>query len=430
MHNNTRHLLPAAALASVAMLAVSACTSAGTTGGTSTGPSGPAASNVTLNTLFLDSSAYTPCVKDYIAKFTQQTGIKVNIQSEGYPTYHDKLLTTLSSGSDTYDLIMTAYQWTGEFSPFMVPLTDRIAGDSDTLGGILPAATSMYVFDDQQYAIPFTAQAETLFYRTDLFQQAGLKPPTTWDEFTTIEKFFQNNPDFPGVYGASVKAATQHDQTQFDNRYYGLGGKQIGEPGSSLDVDRTSKALAQLKDDTTVYSPAGALAATYTEVGAQLANGTVAMAELMPTTILGVINKEGDSNKVYGKIGATVVPGGHGEAGGWGLGVTTTSKAPDAAYELAKFLTSKDADLGCYVNYGKPAVQQATYDDPQVKSAWYTQGILDALSGSMGKARGATASQINSMMDETISRYLAGQDGDADHAAQDIAGQYASLINQ
>ncbi len=426
MNRNTRHAPSAVAAASVALLALGACSSGGTSGGPATASSG--AQDITLNTLFLETSVYTQCVKDYVAKFMQETGIKVNIQSEGYSTYHDKLLTTLSGGSDTYDLIMIAYQWTGEFSPFMIPITDRVAGDSGALGGVLPAATGMYVFDDQQYAIPFTAQAETLFYRTDLFQQAGLEPPTTWEEFTQDAKFFTDNPDFPGVYGTSVKAATQHDQTQFDNRYYGLGGKQIGEPGSSLDVDLTAKALSQLKDDATLYSPAGALAATFAETAAQFAGGTVAMAELMPTTVLGLVNTEGDNNKVFGKVGAAVVPGGHGEAGGWGLGVTSTSKAPDAAYQLAKYLTSKDADLGCYLDNGKPAVQQATYDDPKVKSAWQTQGIVDALSGSMGKARGATAAQINGMMDETISRFLAGQDGDAQHAAQDIADQYTSLL--
>lgn len=413
------------ALAAIA-LTTAAVALSGCGGGDSAGSSGDG--DVTLNALFLDTDVYTPCVTDYVQRFTDETGIEVNVQSEGFQGYHDKLLTTLSSGSDTYDLTMIAYQWTGEFSPFMVPITDRVGEDEDVLGGILPASTDTYVFEDQQYAIPFTAQAETLFYRTDLFEQAGLQPPTTWQEFTDTADFFTDNPDFPGVYGTSVKAAPSHAQTMFDNRYYGFGGEALGEPGSEMDVDAAAQALQQLKDDVELHSPAGALAATFAEVAAQFSGGTVAMAELMPTTVLGLVNDEGDSNKVLGNVGATVIPGGHSEAGGWGLSVTQTSQQQDAAYELARFLTTEEADLACYTEYGKPAVQQATYDDPDVQSAWQTQGILDALSSSLGKARGATAAQINGMMDDTVSRFLAGQAGTADEAAQELADQYRDLV--
>lgn len=425
MNRHTRRILIPVAVLTSGLLALSACGSGGSGGGSSGGSGGE-----TINALFLDTDVYTPCVTEYVEKFTEETGIAVNVQTEGYPNFHDKLATTMSAGSDTYDLVMIAYQWTGEFSPFLIPLTDRVAEDSDMLGDILPAATETYIFEDEQYGIPFTAQAETLFYRTDLFEDAGLEPPTTWEEFTEIADFFTDNPDYPGVYGTSVKAAVQHAQSMFNNRYYGLGGEPLGEPGSTLDVDLVAEALTQLQSDTLDYSPPGSLAATFAETSAQFTNGTVAMAEFMPTTILGLVNTEGDSNQVYGHVGAATVPGGHGEAGGWGLSVTTTSTIPDAAYDLAVYLTSEPADLGCYLDHGKPAVQQATYDDPDVMSAWQTEGILEALSGSIGKARGTTASQINGGMDETISRFLAGQEGTAQEAAQVIADDYADLVNQ
>lgn len=428
MNRHVRRTSPLVATGAVGLLALTACGSGDGSGGQSTGTSD--GSDITLNALFLDTDVYNPCVADYVERFTTETGIQVQVESEGYATYHDKILTTLSAGSDTYDLIMVAYQWSGEFSPFLVPITDRVAEDEDVLGGILDAATETYVYQGEQYGIPFTAQAETLFYRTDLFADAGLEPPTSWEEFTETADFFTDNPDYPGVYGTSVKAATQHAQTQLLNRYYGMGGEAIGDPGSSLDIDILADALEQLKQDAVEFSPAGALAAGFAESSAQFAAGTVAMAELMPTTILGLVNTEGDSNEVYGNVGATVVPGGHGETGGWGLGVTTSSQEQDAAYQLAAYLTSEEADLGCFLDYGKPAVQEATYEDPDVMSNWQTQGILAALSGSMGKARGETASRINSMMDETTSRFLAGQAGDAQDAARDIADQYASLVGQ
>lgn len=411
-------LLKAATITTASVLLASCATS---------GSSGSSGAGGTLNAVFLDTAVYNPCVAKYTQEFTKETGIKVKTVSEGFATFHDKLLTTLSSGSKAYDLAMIAYQWTGEFSPFLVPITDKVKADNADLGGILPASTATYVYNDKQYAIPFTAQAESLFYRTDLFKKAGLTPPKTWADYEKTAAFFTKNPKFPGIYGTSVKGATSHAQTMFDNRYYGLGGAALGVKGSTLNVDAAAAALEQLKTDEEKYSPPGAKTATFAEVSAQFAAGQVAMAELMPTTVLGLVNAKGGNNKVLGKVGVTTVPGGHGEAGGWGLAVTKVSKQQDAAYKYAKFLTTPKADLGCYTDFGKPAVQAATYTDPKVKSAWQTEGVQAAVASSIGKARGETAARINGMMDDTVSRFTAGQAGTARQAAEELAKSYADL---
>jgi multiple sugar transport system substrate-binding protein len=39
-------------------------------------------------------------------------------------------------------------------------------------------------FEDSMYGLPFDGESTALFYRTDLFEEAGIDaPPTTWDEF-------------------------------------------------------------------------------------------------------------------------------------------------------------------------------------------------------------------------------------------------------
>jgi multiple sugar transport system substrate-binding protein len=44
-------------------------------------------------------------------------------------------------------------------------------------------------FEDSMYALPIDGESTALFYRTDLFEEAGIEaPPTTWDEFEETAK--------------------------------------------------------------------------------------------------------------------------------------------------------------------------------------------------------------------------------------------------
>lgn len=380
-----------------------------------------------ITALILSSAAYDPCSEQYAEAFEEETGIAVNLISEGFPTYRDKLLTTLSSGTDTYDVAMLAYQWTGEFAApgFIEPLDDAVSARQDQVSGIISSANDLYTWDDQLWAIPFAAQAETLFYRTDLFEQAGFEPPTTWDEFNEIVEFFTDNPDYPGINGTSVKAATQHSATDFANRYYGLGGAQIGE--GPLDEALVVESLELLKMHVEA-SPSGALSATFVETGAQMQSGSVAMIEAMPSTVLNLLKDDLPENEVFGNIGLAALPGGGGEAGGWGWVVPTTSSKMEAAVDFAAFMSSEEADLACYVDFGKSAVQESTYQDPEVAEAFYTEGILAGVSSAKGKPNGETASRINNMLDETVARFLSGQISTAQEAADEIVTEYDALV--
>jgi multiple sugar transport system substrate-binding protein len=392
------------------------------------GTSGSTGKGKSITAVFLSGGAYDPCSDTYAKKFRDKTGIKVHVIHEGYPTLHDKLLTTLSSGAQSYDAIMTAYQWIGEFSPFLSPLTEQTKKDA-SLHGIIPSVMKTYVFDDKQYAVPFSAQSDALFYRTDLFKKAGLKPPASWDEFEKTATFFDKNPDFPGIHGTSVKGGDANVQSEFNNRYYGLGGKTLGAPGTRLDVGIATKALSLLKSDEAA-SPAGSRQATFAEVSAQFAQGKVAMAELQPTTVLSQITPRTPQNKVYGKVGVVSIPGGVGESGGWGMTIPKSSPNKDAAYRFVSFIASRHADHDCFVKYGKSPVQASTYKAGDVSRLFYADGIRSALEASLPRPSGVTAGKINNMFTDICSRFTAGQISSAHDAARMMADQYDKLVDE
>ncbi|MCL1900726.1 MAG: extracellular solute-binding protein [Promicromonosporaceae bacterium] len=379
-----------------------------------------------ITAVVLSGASYDGCFADIAAAFEDEHGVEVEVLNVGFAMLRDQLLTSMAGGTNEFDVIMIAYQWTGEFAQFVVPLNDRVAAGPQT--GIVPGILGMYQFEDDQVAVPLIAQAETLFYRADLLEAAGFAVPTTWDEFDAINEFFTNNPDFPGVHGTSVKAAEGHLVTAFNNRYFGLGGGALGEPGSTFDVDIATAALEHLQR-TVNFSPSGALQAAFPEVSAQFTDGRVVMTEMMPNTMVPHVLSQDDSNTVRGLVGTAPIPGGRAEAGGWGLAIPDTSANSDLAWEFINMVTSPDWDLHCFNLYGKTGIYASSYEALDGPIADFIPGVLAATEGSMPRPRGADAGEISTMMTDVIARLLAGQISDARAAAEEMGRLYDEITS-
>jgi cellobiose transport system substrate-binding protein len=91
-------------------------------------------------------------------------------------------------------------------------------------------------------------------------------------------------------------------------------------------------------------------------------NGSFAVT-MCPSWMLGII--EGNSGPANaGKWDVAAVPGGAGNWGGSWLSVPTQSKHPKEAYELAKFLTSPQGQVGAFKEAGPLPSSPQALDDP------------------------------------------------------------------
>ncbi len=61
------------------------------------------------------------------------------------------------------------------------------------LGRFHEGATDPYLYKDGLYALPDTQGFLVMFYRTDVFEELGLQPPKTWDEFATVSRILTRN---------------------------------------------------------------------------------------------------------------------------------------------------------------------------------------------------------------------------------------------
>ncbi|HEX2060091.1 MAG TPA: sugar ABC transporter substrate-binding protein [Thermoanaerobaculia bacterium] len=179
------------ALALAAVLALGACVGAGNTGSNNQSqnteakvaqePTEP--TTITFASWVGDSPQMQKFAKDFHEEYPNITIKFANVPAERAT---DKLTTQVAGGNPPDVAFMDASA-VEQFASreALVNLDGYIAGsdvivEDDYIEGFKQAA----VFEDSLYGLPFDGETTGLFYRTDLFEAAGIEePPATWEEF-------------------------------------------------------------------------------------------------------------------------------------------------------------------------------------------------------------------------------------------------------
>ena len=112
---------------------------------------------------------------------------------------HNTLLTQISGGQPP-DMANGNAQWLGEWSGIgeVMPLDGLLP--KDFLANFQPSALKAFTVKDQLMALPYFLDPRAMYYRKDLFDQAGLKAPETWDDVIAAGTKLHKPPDMTG-YG-------------------------------------------------------------------------------------------------------------------------------------------------------------------------------------------------------------------------------------
>ena len=133
-------------------------------------------------------------------QFTDLTGIKVEWGDVPWGAFQEQLMQEAATGGSTYDLMAWADAWGPGLVAFLEPLDKYIAADNYNLADypqayVDPGKNS----EGQQVGLPFRGHAFTLFYRKDVLDKLGLKPPTTWAEYEQVAKTIQEKTELDGT---------------------------------------------------------------------------------------------------------------------------------------------------------------------------------------------------------------------------------------
>lgn len=114
----------------------------------------------------------------------------------GGTTTMEKLLTAFQSGSGAPDVAMMEYNFIPQFAltEDIIPIDEL--GGAEILGDYIDSIASQLTVNGQMYGTPIDASPMAFIYRADILEDAGVEPPTTWDEFADAAAALQeHDPD-------------------------------------------------------------------------------------------------------------------------------------------------------------------------------------------------------------------------------------------
>ncbi|EFM09211.1 extracellular solute-binding protein family 1 [Paenibacillus curdlanolyticus YK9] len=198
------------ALAGALTLSLAACGSSskedenkGTETGTETTPK---AENVTITFQNIYPDPETPSykiMKQIVDQYTKDHP-NVKIELDSLNTDQQKLkLKTQAASKEVPDI--TIVNPAAQMKPFvdaglLAPLNDMLEKD-DLKGTFQEGILDFYSFDNNTYALPDGNNVAVVFYNKKLFEQAGAKVPTTFDELLADVKLLKDKGITPLVIG-------------------------------------------------------------------------------------------------------------------------------------------------------------------------------------------------------------------------------------
>jgi ABC-type glycerol-3-phosphate transport system substrate-binding protein len=287
------------------------------------------------------------------AQFTQATGIQVEFLGVPHANMHQQFLSDALSGAGAYDVLATDQPWVPEFAAkgFLLPLDDRLApGDRDDF---VPGTLDTVSYNGALYGLPFMVHNLVLYYRTDLFEAAGISaPPTTWDEYREYARRLTD--PAAGVWGTLVPGKQDGEvATRIHSFLQQAGGDVVDATGAaSFDSEPAREAFALMTgiqfDDRS--SPDGLH--DLTTMQGLFLQGKVAMAPVWP--YLYSLGQDPAQSQVAGRFAVALHPGEHQGATtySWGFGISAASRNADAAWRFVQWATNTEQLTG----YGKDQV--------------------------------------------------------------------------
>ena len=253
----------------------------------------------------LTTAAQADVIQKQVNECTAATpNVKVHFETVPFGSMYTRLITALRRGDPPN--IMNTLEGAVAFLQAkngIVPVDDLIdrLGQSDFIPSYLHAVSK----DNQYWGLPDWALHQEVWYRKDLFAQAGIKtPPRSWAELLQDAKAL-NQPakdGKPAVYGFAVPMSSVlvGPQTYFQV-FYSAGGTifdpKTGKYVFGSEKELAAKSLQFMVDLYKAASPPSSVQWSWAEYRTALVKGQVAMANEWGAVVQMAVDQNPDAVK-------------------------------------------------------------------------------------------------------------------------------------
>jgi len=348
------------------------------------------------------TDAYKVLAKD----FEELTGAEVEVIDESWTDLLTKHMAAAAAQTGAYDVLTWPYVWFGHYVEggmaenldewfAKTDLVDPNYDIEDFVPAVLDAygryQTGFTPDPNILWSVPYKFDIYLSFYRTDLFEQAGIvdedgkaKPPETWDELLADAKILKEK--FPDITPVAIPLIVDDCTVATFLPIFVAYGGQSPMPWfdenlyPTFDSPAAVAAAEELKAFMP-YMPTDALDMDYDKVNAFMAQGQAAYGLNWNAYLPVLLDPE--ASTISDVVGFDLVPGGPAGRpqglGGWQMGIATDSKNKEAAFQLLQYLTGKDRAVKLALEGGSVA-RYSVAENPQVIEAFpYYPLLLKAM---------------------------------------------------
>lgn len=324
---------------------------------------------------------HIPWLNKLAAEFQAKTGYAVKLEIVGWGDAMPKITTALATGEGA-DAFQVGTTWNAQFAAS----GGLESVDLAEFGGakaFMKANLDSTMYKGKCYGVPWFAETRALFYNKDMFEGAGVKPPTTLDELIAVGQ------KITAKYGKG-KAISLAGTNAWDLIHnwaiilWANGGSML-TPDNKKAAFNGNAGVTAMKWYVSLFEKglADKACAEYNQPQADSAfiNGNVAMCYMGPWNIANIENENPKLN--YGIVEPPEGPKGKASfSGGSNLVILKASKNKEAALEWIKFLTAKQNMVAYSQNltHMLPATLEA-FDDP-----YYAKGVWKTFKTTLGYA--------------------------------------------
>ncbi|MGH3148798.1 MAG: ABC transporter substrate-binding protein, partial [Rubrobacter sp.] len=311
-------------------------------------------------------------------EFTELTGIGVQWGEVPFGSFQQRVVTEAVTGGGTYDMVAWVDSWGPSIQGSLLPLNDRIEQDNVDMGDFPPAFRQAAQIGSEEriyYGMPLRGHAFTYFYREDVYNELGLEPPETWQEFVEQGDRISQETD---LYPSSMYYSRTAGQNVFMwlDLLWGNGSDVFDENyrpifNNAEGIEATELYIDFLRE----YEMTPPASVSWDETEGQQGLGQGQAATFMGWSwIYSLLISEEASKGVRDNIAFSTPPSWEGKEPVtygylWPVGILQDSRNQDAAWEYLKWMTSAETEKRTLTG-PEPrdiaSVHLSNYRDPEV----------------------------------------------------------------
>ncbi|MEB5528291.1 extracellular solute-binding protein [Vibrio cholerae] len=301
-------------------------------------------------------------LKVLLPDFEKETGIKVDYLMNNHGDHHTKLTTNLATGSGAGDVIVVDVEKIGPFvaSGGLVNLSEKYGADKYAERFAPYAWAQGKGADGSVYGIPVDLGPGVMYYRTDIFKDAGIdlnEAIKDWDSYIAAgEKLKAKNIQLIASASDVAQAIIFTTVPEGEGLYFDKEGNPVVTSARFVHAFEVAKKIRDKGLD-------GKILAWSNEWYEGFRNGTFAT-QLSGAWLLGHLNNW-IAPGTAGKWGVSHLPDGiYGSWGGSFLSIPTQSTKQDEAWKLIEYMTARrDVQLKHFETIAAFPANVTTYDD-------------------------------------------------------------------